>query len=115
LKESLKTREAKEQKPVRGPFLPCGRKSSLGGFDPLGYLPGRNPEGSECLNGLRSWWSHTMMGSDGNAIHSDKFELVTADCRCLKAWKRGITLAGVIEAKSPQSALTTGKAKAAGE
>lgn len=108
-----KPRQLNAEKPDRPQFVPCGRRSSLGGFDPLGYLPGRNPEGSDCLNGLRSWWSHTVMGEKGEAIHSKDFVLVTAECRCLKRWKYGS--AALPAPKSPEKAALDSKAKAAGE
>src|ERR1700722_8046398 len=99
----------RELKPVRGEFVPCGRQSSLGGFDPKGNMPGRNPNGSNCENGWRTWWSRTLMGRNGEPIQSDRLELVVAKCRCLKRWESG--LAELPGQKGPQPALPDGKTK----
>lgn len=67
-----------EKKPTARLFKACGIKIN-GGFDPQGYLPNGNPDGSTCVGGMRTWWSHTD-------ATSDTLERVAGRCKCLRTF-----------------------------
>lgn len=70
MKETLKAREAKEQKHTTRPFTACGKV--VGG----GIL---QSAGSECHGGLRVF----------SAMYNGQMERFARECECMTEWKSG--------------------------
>lgn len=90
-----------EKKSTARKFKACGT-SLMGGFDPEGYKAGGNPNGSTCVGGMRTWWSHTDSTSD-------TLERVSGKCRCLRTFVEGNRQVAAGE----QLPFVDGKSKAA--
>jgi hypothetical protein len=94
--------QKQEEKQARGQYIPCGRLIDGGAF---------YENGAECHEGVWWYWA-TAFDDTGHDMYGKKVRWAR-ECDCLKAWKRGITLAGVLEAKGPQPAQPDGKSASA--
>lgn len=74
---------SKKEAATKAPkFIPC-EQQLFGGFDPWGSEPGRNPQGSNCIGGMRTYWAMTH-DQNGNETGYERF---ASACRCLKLWR----------------------------
>lgn len=92
-----KPRELKQDQPKRPKFIPCERETGGGAQKP--------GNGTTCCGGQMFFWSS----------YQGKLERYAKDCRCLIAWRNGVTPPELGPGKPPQPALGDAKAKAAGE
>lgn len=93
-------------------FTACGQ-SIFGGFDERGDEPGRNPQGSDCVGGMRTWWGRT-------SATSERLERISGPCKCLREWRAAQTPteepaepAAPRSARAYQQSFADGKSRAA--